>query len=365
MKPLACTLICHSNSPHLQQIYTGFYLLHKQGVLRIKQIIDKSLRKSRSSHAHLKVNVDGRINLFYDTRDGQDIDEAVLASVDFYFKRSYADTVAGQLVGGEKVLPLGLNYGVYSNDIDRHHLQRALLGTDFKDTAKQALIAARLNQFAGMQFAFANRLHQLEQYPDYDAAPEALFIARTWDPRANKQRSPEKIAEIEQMNETRAACIRLLRQNFGRHFFGGFVHDDYASRHFHDCLLPHKHLSKPPQYLKLLKKYPIGVATTGLHGSIGWKLAEYVAHAKAVVSEQLTFQVPGDFAPEQNYLAFASPEAAVAQVMRLFDDQDLRYRLMHNNYQYYHAFLRPDALVLHSLLRALGEFVGEPEPSDM
>jgi hypothetical protein len=305
----------------------------------------------------LKVNIDERLNLFYDTRDGQDIDESMLEDVDFYFKRSYSDAVAMRLAGGEKVLPLGLNYGVYNDTIDMHHLQRALLGNNLKEITKNVLIATGLNQVAGMQIAFANRIRHLEQYPDYEAAPEVLFIARTWDPHTNKQRSSEKIAEIEQINETRAMCIRLLRKTFGRHFLGGFMHDAYASRHFRDCLLPDRHLSKPPQYIKLLKKYPIGVATTGLHRSIGWKLAEYVAHAKAIVSEQLNFQVVGNFAPEQNYLAFASPDVAVEQVMRLFDDHDLRYRLMLNNYQYYHAFLRPDALVLHSLARALSTVV--------
>ena len=91
------------------------------------------------------------------------------------------------------------------------------------------------------------------------------------------------------------------------------------------------------------------MATTGLNGSNGWKLGEYVALSKAVISEPLVFQVTGDFAKEKNYLEFTDPEKLVTAATRLFDDKTLRLALMINNYRYYQAYLRPDALILNTL----------------
>jgi hypothetical protein len=101
-----------------------------------------------------------------------------------------------------------------------------------------------------------------------------------------------------------------------------------------------------------MRSHPICVATTGLHGSIGWKLAEYVAFSKAIVTEKLHYSVTGDFGPNRNYLEFASPEDCAAAAVRLVEDRDLREALMLNNAAYYRAYVRPDALVANALARA-------------
>jgi hypothetical protein len=103
-----------------------------------------------------------------------------------------------------------------------------------------------------------------------------------------------------------------------------------------------------------MRSHAICVATTGLHGSIGWKLAEYVAFSKAIITEKLVYTVPGDFGPGRNYIEFASPEDCAAAAMRLVEDRGLRERLMLNNVAYYRAYLRPDALVGNAMARARG-----------
>ena len=103
--------------------------------------------------------------------------------------------------------------------------------------------------------------------------------------------------------------------------------------------------------MKLLREFPIGIATTGLHGSIGWKLAEYVSYSKAIVTEKLNYRVPGHFEKELNYLDFVSPEGCVESAARLFQNYSLRCQLMINNYRYYQSYLRPDSLVLNTLLK--------------
>jgi hypothetical protein len=96
------------------------------------------------------------------------------------------------------------------------------------------------------------------------------------------------------------------------------------------------------------------VATLGLNNSNGWKLGEYVALSKAIVTEPLRYLVPGNFAKEQNYLEFTAPEELVESAARLFDNKDLRFAMMTNNYTYYQAYLKPDVLILNSLSIVLG-----------
>jgi hypothetical protein len=91
------------------------------------------------------------------------------------------------------------------------------------------------------------------------------------------------------------------------------------------------------------------VATTGLNKSNGWKLGEYVAFSKAIITEPLHFRVPGGFSQEINYLKFISPDELIDHAIRLFEDKKLRSEMMMSNYRYYQSFLRPDALILNSL----------------
>ena len=105
-------------------------------------------------------------------------------------------------------------------------------------------------------------------------------------------------------------------------------------------------------YLNTLKAFPICVATTGLHGSTGWKLAEYVAFAKAIVSERLVYEVPGPL-PRQELHRVHFAGGCLNGVVRLIEDGALRQQLMQSNAAYYRDYLRPDALVRNALQTAL------------
>ncbi|MDQ2747575.1 MAG: glycosyltransferase family 1 protein, partial [Acidobacteriota bacterium] len=187
----------------------------------------------------------------------------------------------------------------------------------------------------------------MQAYPQFDALPKALFMARAWDTDLIEDK--ERKADVERINENRAECIRSLRKEFGTRFFGGLAPDDYALKHFKDCLLPDRSIAGKRRYLEILKQFPVCVATTGLNNSNGWKLGEYVAFSKAIVTEPLHFQVTGPFTKEVNYLEFTSSDQAVEAVARLFDDKVFRSEMMINNYRYYQSFIKPDSLILNTL----------------
>jgi hypothetical protein len=352
---IMCELVCHSNEIPLQQLYTGFFLLQRRGIIDIKQkfVPAKIPNPPKAEHLRyarycgLRVVVNKRLTLHYDTHDTWDIDEELLSACDFYFKRSFSSSYLKNLATHRhKVHPLGLVYQVYPNHWDRFAVRRSIFLDNYESGKLKALLRSLLP-------IAARKLSSMESWPDFDAPAKIIFMTRAWAP--HEAPSQDKAEEFLHLSETRAKCIRMLRDEFGVDFYGGFMHSDFASKNYKDALLPDHSLSASRNYLNLLRNFPIGVATAGLHGSIGWKFAEYVALSKAILSEKLCCEVPGDLRKGVNYLEFSSPEDCVIKAKQLCSDHHLRNSLMINNARYYESYLRPDSLVLNSILIALAE----------
>ena len=358
--PITCEIFAHSDSIHLQQLYTGFSVLHKRGIIQLTQTTRKqdTIDKDAPPHlwdakrSHLKVLLDRHYVLYYDTHDSFEIDADILATVDVYFKRSYFEHAIRQLELKHRVFPLGLNYLVYSDGLDVFATERAALHKGF-GRFRVLMRSMGIDNLLG-PIRYTARVNRLESYPALTLPAKVLFMTRVYDPK--EARSRDKADECEALNNMRAGCVLLLKKEFGEKFVGGLSHDDYSRSQWADCLLPDHRLANKSRYLKLLREFPICVATTGLHGSIGWKLGEYVSQSKAIVTEPLMYRVPGRFDAERNYLEFSTSESCVECVTRLFEDYQLRSELMMNNFRYYHSYVRPDSLVLNTLALALASF---------
>ena len=93
----------------------------------------------------------------------------------------------------------------------------------------------------------------------------------------------------------------------------------------------------------------------GLHGSTGWKFAEYLAASKAIVSETLRYESAGDLREGTHYLAFDDADGCVRQVEKLLDT-NVRGTMMRANHAYAEQFLRCDPFICSTLARTgIGE----------
>lgn len=334
-------------------------MLYKMGIVSLDQRIlkkkieyhSKVRQLSDVKHAHLRVKLNQHINLHYDTHDSCEIDEEYLDESDYYFKRSYSPQYI-QRMGekGKKIYPLGLNCPIYPTDLDWFGLQRDVFlskGIKKLDTLRSLSIVNRL--------IFTPNIHNMWSLPDYKRAPKILFMVRAWDPNDNPGRPQERVDERMYINDMRAQCIKMLRNEFGENFYGGFAHTDFAVKNYKEFLMSNNNLSSKKNYISLLKSYPICVATTGLYGSIGFKFAEYIAFAKAILSEKLNYEAPGNLMKDKNYLEFSTPDDCVKFAQQLYSNKELRSFIMENNARYYHSYLRPDALILNTLLLAISE----------
>jgi hypothetical protein len=359
LSAISCRLLYRSASLHLQQLYTGFCLLRASGFVRVAQqrrrspvrYLNDAPHLSGAEHAHLDAVLEGKLRVHFDTHDAQEIALGELESCDVYFKRSYLPAVIESLPVSQrsKVRPLGLNYCVLPDIPDSLRVQR---GFGLSGLSRRTLGALKQAFDTGNRFGFQPRQRLLESAPDLAAAPNVLFLVAAYDPHDDPTRSEDKSAERASLNEARARCIRLLRDALGPRFTGGFSRSRYTERTYPDLIWPGA--AAQENYLRVLKTFPICVASTGLHGSTGWKLAEYIAFSKAVVSEPLVYEVPGGFASGRNYIKFSSPEECVHAAIRLIEDAGLRRQIMQNNAAYYRDYLRPDVLVKNALLTALG-----------
>lgn len=344
-----CDLIILGNSLHIEQIVTGFCELAAAGVISLRL---HPYRGPKRESLVVRALINGQ-RVVYDEHDGPNPPDEIkreLNGVAHYFKRSLDPTRAGAWPASCHLWPLGLNYVVTSRRNSWHwgtrplHLRRA----------SEALVrsASVVTRHAGFTDHRILDIRDYEWLPVPCSKPTVLFMTKAWP--WDESSSDYTIEDRVKVNDLRAECIRAARREFGSRFYGGFAATEFARREYGDCLVPEGEGKQTVEVLQRARDAAVCVTTTGLHGAIGWKMAEYVAASRAIVSTRLTAVIPGGFSAGVNYLDFETTDEFVCAVDRLLSDADLRLAMMQANWAYYNSWVRPDALVLNTLLTVLG-----------
>lgn len=332
MDIIKCRLILHSKAKHLNQIYTGFLKLKKEGILTItKECIfdtDKQI---------LEVIINDSIKVIYDTMDEEDFYAVTMMNIkniDYYFKRSFKSEIAKSY--NFKSFPLGLNYNVYSE-------YGNLLGKkeDIKNRLKKVI---KKNKYSYIEKDF-------EYYPFISETPKICFLTRVWDINAPEIENDEVREERKSINEFRVACIKACKEKFGERFIGGIEDSEFARINYSEYIVKDKSITNKDNFIDLVKSTEICVATTGLHKSIGWKFGEYIAASRAIVTEPLYYELPGEISVENNYLQFTKVDELISILEELIEDKNKIKKLMVNNFKYYNNYVRPDMIIINSLLK--------------
>lgn len=357
MTPMHCRMRIGEVPLHLYQIIAGFTLLARRGVIELT--IERQPRDARPEvrlpYNMLEVVLNDKLRLLYDVNDGYDnltedperLYGPLLERCDICFKRSYSAARNAELKHGWKIRPLGLNYMVTVPGSAAHW--PTPLDPPKEKVKKLIRMLPVTSHYNGRYYVEA-----FEDEPRPDEPPQVLFMARMWDVQGDTgwKLTDAKREERHYINEQRAHTIRLCRETFGSRFFGGVSPSRFAIEHYADLVIADRSEVSRHAYLRRMKQSSICIATMGLHQSIGWKFAEYVAAGKAIVTEKLHYEVPGVFGEGRNYLSFRTPEECVERIARLIQDDKLRRSIMMNNQKYYRRHVRPDRLVLNSLLTA-------------
>lgn len=146
-------------------------------------------------------------------------------------------------------------------------------------------------------------------------------------------------------NENRALFIESCRSLAGITFEGGFPASQArpVPVRFAKYIAP-KHSF--PDYLEKIKSSAFVFNTPAVWSCHGWKLAEFLALGKAIISTPLTRELPAPLVHGQHiHYVDSSLDSIRAAVHLLLTDRDYRKHLEHNAYNYYSSFLSPKCVI--------------------
>lgn len=352
-KMINVTLYCDGHPHHLAYLYAGAFELAQRGEIKLKLVYPWSIvgEKPCPGDATLWAEIEDperRLmkRVVFDLHDKSSrFIEPRLERCDVYFKRSYYRQDIEQLAPhlGSKVQPLGLSFSCRSRS-DESAILRAIgyYATHYFNIRRPLQSAKWLYFLAYLikECQVSPRITDFEGSPDQALLPVVFFQTRVWSDQGTNRDSAE-------VNEKRVAVIRALKRSLGPQFMGGLVPDEFARKHFPDCLtsLP----TNRKKFVKLSQQCLIGVYTRGLHHSVAWKMPEYLAAAKCIVSEPLRNELPVPLESGRNYLEFTSPQECVSACKRLLNDPLLSDSMRKANHAYYMTEIEPSTRLLRCL----------------
>ena len=349
-------VVLHINSNygllyHAAKIFSGLDALRRSGLVSVQAKVEaeSSGRVLLVDAIDLERNV--RRRLGFELSDHSTFFcETGLTRCDVYFKRNFFPPHAERLRPEQrsKIVPFGLNYAC-ANQTSRAWVlgrwswavAKTLRRSPREGAARLRQWLAELRLYAALRGSSA-----FERVPDAAVLPAVLFQTRVWP--------PEETAEhLDQINEERVALIRQLRKVLGARFHGGIVPTPFARQHYPDVLLPEGY--RHGDYIDVMHRYLVGIATRGLHDSIAFKLPEYLAGSLCIVSEPLHNDLPQPLIAGQHYLGFRSTDECIGQCERLLSHPAEAREMRRHNFDYYRRWVEPGAHLLDCLDRGLGE----------
>lgn len=333
-------LNCFSKRNHVNQIVTGFIEMQsKDCKVHFINNINNKFKYSNIPLLEVKIN---NMTLIYDCEDGypenkEDWMEYYLPKCDYYFKRSFSKKINFNryFKYKDKILPLGLNFYVTCKKNPYNFKYLSL-------NEKVRLILKNI--------VTRDCLYTEQRYKKINENKNGvIFMTRLWEPCS---KDPQVNEQRKKINKDRIAIIRALKEKFGADFYGGLENSELARKMAPDLILSKK-MTMKKNYLSIMKNAKVGVATTGLHDSIGWKFCEYLVGGVAIVSEKLNYEIPGEFKAgiDGNYLEYSSVKECIENISFLLDvkNNNICEDMVKRNKLYYDKRVSPKSCVMNSL----------------
>ncbi len=317
---------------HAYQAISGFIALERQKIISLNINFDRDVDIPLANAFYSEIN--GR-KVIYDIEDGTN--NLLPDTIDYIhkknillFKRAYDE----QLFKNDRMIrPYGLNYNIFIH----YYIEKGIDYLARKNFLHPSTLRFSLSKLQDWSFINSSTRH----------TNRILFCTRLWN--RNETHSP-----VDFLNDKRIQVILSLRKAFPNNIIAGVKDSSLSRKLCKDLILPSK-ITRRNCYLNLVSDSSVCIATTGLHRSIGWKFGEYVASGKAIVTEPLSYLIPGDFHDGKNYLSFASTDDLIDRCDYLLSNPEKRREMEMNNIDYYIHNLRPDVLIWNTLKQALDD----------
>lgn len=256
-------------------------------------------------------------------------DEGLLNWCDVYAKRNINPLHPAPVQ--HKVIPFGLNWLCHS----RHSAMAVMMAM-----ASNLPRASKEEWREIYCYLAAPHWRAFEHRPDQAVEDTILFQTRVWE--------HHDAPGDETVNERRVSLLRALRREFGDRVRGGIVNTPFARQHYPDLITDQQ--CRQPQYIRWAKIPLIGVYSRGLYDSLAYKMAEFLAASKCIVSEPIINEL---VEPLDSISVYRTEDECLAFCDRLLGDKSLAEYNRRQSWDYYQRLVRPQAGIANLLSRAL------------
>lgn len=318
-KERSIDLVIHADS---SLAYYGFYLAGFES-----QFEGIHLKFSRNDFPALLGPRDGLAvitpeghRIFIAADDHTTVNEVALAWSHAYGKVN-VDRSANELAASPRIVPIGPSFGIrWGSNLHaiRYVLRATMHGGRTFASAPARIKAALLHQ--------RERLSLAAYEPSASEADYLFFAASFW-------------AKHLETNPPRQALVLAARERPGIVFEGGLVGDPDPT-----TAAPRSFTIE--EYLERTRRSMLVFNTPAVHRCLGWKLGEFLALGKAIVSLPISREMPEDLVHgEHVHLVDGSAESVGEAIDRLHTDLRYRRTLEHNARQYFDRWLRPEVVI--------------------
>ena len=124
---------------------------------------------------------------------------------------------------------------------------------------------------------------------------------------------------------------------------GGFVIHGNCSEDYKKHALKTRYRRK--DYLKRIKRSELVFNTPSVHDCHGWKLGEYLAMGKAIISTPISNALPAELVDRQHLYIVNNPEDMTNAVQMLLSDKEKMNYLREQASLYYSQYAKPEIVI--------------------
>ncbi|MBC7641261.1 MAG: glycosyltransferase [Flavobacterium sp.] len=310
--------------------YNSFYIEGLKNIYgKVEFNTNRFPKFVQGTFAILIVNKTQNFKIIIDPKDENNCNEIALEWCDVYGKVNFDKNNLPKNFAN-KIKPIGPSFGIKI---------WGLLPTT--SNAISNFLISRKNISNKREF-FANYWRQYKRLPikSYSKSLSddkyVYFIGSLW---SNEKKT----------NTFRAAFITNCLNNKNIDFEGGFAPRNDRKNFGFEGLILDKVISLQ-KYILNIKKSSFVFNTPAVLDCHGWKLGEFMALGKAIISTQHTNDLPSNLVDDQHVLYADNAAEIKSKIDELIKNKNLRHNLENNARQYYDEHLAPEVVIKKLLL---------------
>ncbi|MNX37085.1 hypothetical protein D3C86_673880 [compost metagenome] len=305
--------------------YDGYYI---QGLKEVYNDFEFNVSKfPRFNDGTFAVILENDISskkIIIDSKDSNQIDEAQLDWCDVYGKVNYN---SGNLPiqNQKKIVAIGPSFGIKIWNLFETLYYLAINYIRFKD------VISNKREFVANYWRQYKRLRLKKYKTSQSSTNDVFFINSIWKQEA-------------ETNNNRALFIESCKNNSNIHFEGGFAsRNDGDNLGFDDLIYSEKIPFKV--YLKKIKNSAFVFNTPAVLSCHGWKLAEFLALGKGIISTSHYNKLPADLLNNE-HLIYADNRDDIANAIRkMLSDINFKRKLEFESRKYFDEYLAPKKVI--------------------